>query len=384
MVVPFVGANAIKPEVLQGLTAMVVDEARKLPGVTVLDLNAAALSAVGTCVGDPSCLGKGLGRQGANQFVLGTAEKADKGGYQVNLTLHDTPGGAQVASVDVLFKGKGDQLEALARRAITQLVLPDSITGGLQVEVNVTGAEVFVDGKLVGRTPLPRAVGGLREGPHNVRITKDGYTPFEQNVDITFQDVAGVDVRMMRDLKTAPSSAGSSATPAASGPSRPFPFSAVVVPAVGGSVWLVGAGLLLLGAGGLAGGTFWQARSIEDRALKGQLFFPQDMWMVWVWRVLLGATIGALVAAALVTVGVLGATAVATAGLLVLHFTRPLPKEEVVTFSDPSIRGKTVETKPAEVAEEPAAPPPAVDKPVEKPKKKKKADLTEETLPEGE
>jgi hypothetical protein len=379
LVLPFVAENNIKENVLNGLHEVYVGEAAKLSGVAMGELTARALQMNSECLGDPPCLGKGLARLGNAQFVLTTVEKGDKGGYRLNQTLHDAPGGAQVAAVTTLMKGKSDQLEKQALRAATELLAPHLLTGGIKVDVNVAGAEVFVDGKRLGKAPLPSPLGGLAEGHHKVRVERTDHQPFETEVVVAFGEVSELDVRLTREFKAEYKPDVVSKARA----SRGFPLMGAVVPAVGAGAAVVAVGALLVVTGGLAGGTFYAARVLEDRALKGTLIFPKDQGLLWTWRVLAVSTLVALAITAVSGLGITAATAVATAVVWGLHFAKPLPEDDTY-FSDPSLRKKTVERAPPSDDGEAAPEPPRPAPPPKKPARKKTSQQTEDNLPEGE
>jgi len=53
----------------------------------------------------------------------------------------------------------------------------------LNVRSTPTGAKVFVDDREAGRTPM--AVRDLTEGPHRIRMTRDGFAAHERRIVIT-------------------------------------------------------------------------------------------------------------------------------------------------------------------------------------------------------
>lgn len=59
--------------------------------------------------------------------------------------------------------------------------LPGATTGTLQVEASVPGATVALDGDTLGPAPQRRELG---PGAHRVRVTKDGFLPWEREVDV--------------------------------------------------------------------------------------------------------------------------------------------------------------------------------------------------------
>ena len=57
-----------------------------------------------------------------------------------------------------------------------------SFIGALSVDSRPTGARVFLDGKLIGTTPL--AVSTVRAGEHVVRLERDGYRRWSSSVRV--------------------------------------------------------------------------------------------------------------------------------------------------------------------------------------------------------
>src|SRR5204862_7648441 len=71
--------------------------------------------------------------------------------------------------------------------------------GAIQIQSDLVGAEVQLDGRAAGKTPLPNlgVVSKLALGPHKLRVSAKGYAPFEEDVDVRFQKVTQVVVRLL-------------------------------------------------------------------------------------------------------------------------------------------------------------------------------------------
>ena len=67
--------------------------------------------------------------------------------------------------------------------------------GRLKISSETVGAQVFVNGKSVGKVPLKRSI-RLRRGRHTVRLSKLGYADFLESVTIR----AGRTTRLDADL----------------------------------------------------------------------------------------------------------------------------------------------------------------------------------------
>ena len=67
--------------------------------------------------------------------------------------------------------------------------------GYLVIKCNVKGAQVFIDGKLRGQTPLKKI--RLRIGEHTLKISKQGYTDFIDVVQILRRKVTKVEAILL-------------------------------------------------------------------------------------------------------------------------------------------------------------------------------------------
>ncbi|WP_437511467.1 PEGA domain-containing protein [Sorangium sp. So ce1099] len=125
--------------------------------------------------------------------------------------------------------------------------------GAVIVSTNVPGAEVVVDGSVVGRTPLLDPV-FLDPGPHTITVRHDGYMPKETAVEVA----AGSETRRAFELER----------PA---PSAPPPRPAPPPPrhdAEGPNVGVIVAGGSVAAAGVIAGVVFTFAANGTERAVR--------------------------------------------------------------------------------------------------------------------
>jgi PKD repeat protein len=70
------------------------------------------------------------------------------------------------------------------------------VTGGLSVGSDPVGANVFLDGKFAGRTPL--SIDSLATGDHRVLVVKDGYLENSRLVNVTAGAPRTVDVKLTK------------------------------------------------------------------------------------------------------------------------------------------------------------------------------------------
>jgi len=68
-------------------------------------------------------------------------------------------------------------------------------TGWLSIRVGESGAQVDVDGKSFGVSPVPALV-RVATGPHDVKVTKDGFAAFTGHADVAADGTAVVEVKL--------------------------------------------------------------------------------------------------------------------------------------------------------------------------------------------
>ncbi|HEV2737499.1 MAG TPA: PEGA domain-containing protein [Candidatus Elarobacter sp.] len=73
-------------------------------------------------------------------------------------------------------------LRRLATAVVCALLLAAVPTGSLYVTTLPTGADVWIDGTYVGRSPL--VLGALAAGRHTVGLTKTGWSPLQLDVSV--------------------------------------------------------------------------------------------------------------------------------------------------------------------------------------------------------
>ena len=193
------------------------------------------------CAGENACLA-GIGKRLGVDLVLSgnVAELGDS--YVVNIKVVNATTGAELRRIasDPL-RGNPDELIDSVRVAAYRLLAPERLLGAISVLADLSRAEVLLDGRRVGLTPLARPIAGLSLGAHRLEVRAAGYSTFAQEVRVRFQKTTRVEVRLAAD----PNLVRLPIVPA--GP-RPAPrrwYS---------STWfLVGAGVAAVVVGGLAG-----------------------------------------------------------------------------------------------------------------------------------
>jgi len=166
-----------------------------LPGRALIETVLAKDATLRGCGGEPACLGAVARRLDAQQIVAGNvAQLGDS--YVVNLKLVDAKG-IEIRRVSEPLKGSADELIDAVRVAAYRLVRPQDLKGSLAILCDAPGANVVLDGKIVGKTPLVRPLEGIDVGKHTLKLEARGYTTFESAVDVRFQKTSEVVVRLL-------------------------------------------------------------------------------------------------------------------------------------------------------------------------------------------
>ena len=152
---------------------------------------------IGDC--DDKCLA-GIGKKlGVDVVVTGTVGSLGDN-YVLNIKAVATATGKQLQSIQSdPLRGSPDDLIEGVRVAAYRLLAPAQLHGALQIQTDLVGAQVLLDGAPVGKTPLPQngVIGKLELKKHKLRVEASGYAPFEDDVDVHFQKVSQVVVRLL-------------------------------------------------------------------------------------------------------------------------------------------------------------------------------------------
>ena len=100
-----------------------------------------------------------------------------------------------------LLAEHGDKLgadKAGIERAVAELAV---LTGAVRIKSNDTDADVEIDGKSLGRTPIdkPRR---LSLGAHKLHVTKAGFEPFDKELSLSSEQELDVDVTLALEVTT--------------------------------------------------------------------------------------------------------------------------------------------------------------------------------------
>ncbi len=184
---------------LETLFRMELDRLDKLPLPSRREIERVVSAEQRDCTGEEKCLSAIGKKLGVDIVVTGTVG-AMGDNYILNIKAVDVASGKQVQRIQTdPLRGSPDDLIEGVRVAAYRLLAPDQIHGSIQIQGDLVGAEVQLDGKTIGKTPLPRLglVSKQPLGKHKLRVQAAGYAPFEDEVDVHFQKVSQVVVRLL-------------------------------------------------------------------------------------------------------------------------------------------------------------------------------------------
>jgi hypothetical protein len=196
-------ALGIDPELvarLETLFRMELDRLDKQAMPSRRDIDRAITGEARECTGEDRCLAAIGKRLGVDVILTGTVGQLGDN-YVLTIKSVDvaTAKSLQKIQSDPL-RGQPDDLIEGVRVAAYRLLAPDQLHGAIQVQTDVVGADVELDGKSLGKTPLARngVIGKLALGKHRLRVAApDHDQPYEDDVDVRFQKVSPVVVRLV-------------------------------------------------------------------------------------------------------------------------------------------------------------------------------------------
>jgi len=188
----------IQPEIVEQLERILRVElervlAQPLPSRAEVEKVAASNKKLAGCTADPVCLAPLARLLKASRIVAGNVGGlADS--YVVNLKLVDVDA-RELRRVSATLRGSPEELIDEIRVAAYRLVAPDQLVGNIAILSDVPGANVNLDGRDLGLTPLPGPLAGFSVGVHKLSVTREGFSPFAEDVPVRFEKTTQVVVR---------------------------------------------------------------------------------------------------------------------------------------------------------------------------------------------
>jgi hypothetical protein len=195
-------ALGIEPELvarLETLFRMELDRLAQKPMPGRREIERAVTAEQRECTGEEKCLGAIGKKLGVDVVITGTVGALGDS-YVLNIKAVESSTAKQLTRIQSdPLRGTPDDLIEGVRVAAYKLLAPGQIHGAVQIQTDLVGAEVKLDGKAIGRTPLLQlgVIPRLELGKHKLRVEARGYAPFEEEVEVRFQKVSQVVVRLL-------------------------------------------------------------------------------------------------------------------------------------------------------------------------------------------
>ena len=189
---------------LETLFRMELSRLDKVPQPSQRDIERTVTAAEQNCTGEEKCLTTIGKRLGVEYMVTGTVGSLGDNYVLYIKVVEVATGKSQKIQSDPL-RGAPDELIEGVRVAAYRLLAPQQLHGALQIQTDLVGASVDLDGKPIGKTPLPNGgvVSKLALGKHTLKVEAKGYDSFNSDVEVHFQKVSPVVVRLLQSSEAA-------------------------------------------------------------------------------------------------------------------------------------------------------------------------------------
>lgn len=195
-------ALGIEPELvvrLETLFRLELERLAKKPMPSRREIDRVVTADQRECTGEEKCLGAIGKRLGVDIVVTGTVGAMGPN-YVLTIKAVDAKSATALGRIESPpLRGSPDELIDGVRVAAYRLLAPEQLHGSLQIQSDLVGASVLLDGKAIGKTPLASlgVIGKQTLGKHKLRVEAAGYSPFEEEVEVRFQKVSQVVVRLL-------------------------------------------------------------------------------------------------------------------------------------------------------------------------------------------
>lgn len=159
---------------------------------------------------DAECLIK-LGILLEIDHIVATTVAAASDRYAVEAIWIDAKGGREVGRVRSLVDRAGAPFETGVGDVVAALLDSTVPPARLAVTVSEPGAEIRIDGAVVGTSPLQQPLTSLSPGLHKVAVVKEGMRPVERDVLLSAGVPMALDVVMAPEVGAANASSGGAA-----------------------------------------------------------------------------------------------------------------------------------------------------------------------------
>jgi hypothetical protein len=198
-------ALGIEAETASRINEVLRNEIGRVPGVALIEASrvnsvVSKHADLAGCQGEAECLSQLGMLTGATLVVsgvLGTLGDV----FSLDIRLVDVATKQEIRRVAQTWSGEEKFLIEVMRQVATRLLKPEAYNGQLEINVAVDGVQVFIDGDLMGSTPLAEPL-KLSPGRHALKLACAGFKDYEQFVDIPFNRTVPVFVEMESSMLT--------------------------------------------------------------------------------------------------------------------------------------------------------------------------------------
>ena len=195
-------ALGIDPELVARLETLFrreLDRLDKQPMPSRRDIDRAITGDARDCTGEDKCLAAIGKKLGVEVIIAGTVGQLGDN-YVLTIKAVDVATAKSLKNIQSdPLRGQPDELIEGVRVAAYRLLAPDQLHGAIQVQTDLVGAEVQLDGAAAGTTPLPRngVIAKLALGKHHLRVAAADEPPYDDDIEVHFQKVSPVVVRLV-------------------------------------------------------------------------------------------------------------------------------------------------------------------------------------------
>jgi hypothetical protein len=184
------------------LSGMLRGELEELVGdrlvVSVRDIDSETRRRVDDCPQRIACMAEASGAFDAQRVVFGVVTNLGDN-YNMGLKLLDVQRRKVVARQSSTLSGDRKQLLEQIRILLYKLVAPNRLLGELVLEMDLPGADVYIDGEHIGKTPLPKPT-LVGEGEHSLKVA----SPVTEDFLTFFTAYHGKPTRVVVNVKRIP------------------------------------------------------------------------------------------------------------------------------------------------------------------------------------
>jgi hypothetical protein len=195
-----IDALGIEPELvarLETLFRMELDRLSAKPMPARREIDRVIGGELRDCTGEDKCLAA-IGKKINVDVMVSGSVGALGDNYILNIKAVDVAGAKQIRKIQSdPLRGSPDELIEGIRVAAYKLLAPEQLHGSVMILSDLVGATVTIDGKDVGKTPLPGPIARQPLGEHVLRVEAKGYPPFEDKLVVRFQKSTRVVVNLV-------------------------------------------------------------------------------------------------------------------------------------------------------------------------------------------